>query len=84
MFDIGGKILQRIICDKMENAIAASGKLTEQYDFRKSHSTVDFVITTARKARGIRRTRKDCAIVILDVKNASARWDKILATLELV
>ncbi|CAB0036374.1 unnamed protein product [Trichogramma brassicae] len=67
------------------------GSLSErQYGFRKGRSTIDAiedVISTARNAvtgrRWFRGTKKYCAVVTLDVRNAfnSARWDNILAAL---
>ncbi|CAB0039106.1 unnamed protein product [Trichogramma brassicae] len=67
------------------------GGLSErQYGFRKGRSTKDAiedVISTAREAiagkRWYRGTKKYCAVVTLDVRNAfnSARWDNILAAL---
>ncbi|CAB0037470.1 unnamed protein product [Trichogramma brassicae] len=64
--------------------------LKRQYGFRKGRSTIDAiddVISTAREAiagkRWYRGTKKYCAVVTLDVRNAfnSARWDNILAAL---
>ncbi|CAB0041826.1 unnamed protein product [Trichogramma brassicae] len=61
-----------------------------QYGFRKGRSTIDAiedVISTARNAvagrRWFRGTKKYCAVVTLDVRNAfdSARWENNLAAL---
>uniref|UniRef100_A0ABD2WYD8 Reverse transcriptase domain-containing protein n=1 Tax=Trichogramma kaykai TaxID=54128 RepID=A0ABD2WYD8_9HYME len=67
------------------------GGLSErQYGFRRERSTIDAiedVISTDREAiagkRWYRGTKKYCAVVTLDVRNAfnSARWDNILAAL---
>ncbi|CAB0039254.1 unnamed protein product [Trichogramma brassicae] len=68
------------------------GGLSErQYGFRKGRSTIDaiedVVSAAAREAiagkRWYRGTKKYCAVVTLDVRNAfnSARWDNILAAL---
>ncbi|CAB0033724.1 unnamed protein product, partial [Trichogramma brassicae] len=91
MLDTAGKILERIICDRLE-AITESpeGLSDHQYGFRKGRSTINAienVIATAREAIAGRRwnrgTKKYCAVVTLDVKNAfnSARWNSIHAAL---
>uniref|UniRef100_A0ABD2WW39 Reverse transcriptase domain-containing protein n=1 Tax=Trichogramma kaykai TaxID=54128 RepID=A0ABD2WW39_9HYME len=91
MLDTAGKILERIICDRLEAFTERPGGLSErQYGFRKGRSTIDAiedVISTAREAiagkRWYHSTKKYCAVVTLDVRNAfnSARWDNILAAL---
>ncbi|CAB0039758.1 unnamed protein product [Trichogramma brassicae] len=91
MLDTMGKILEKIICDRLEAFTERPGGLSErQYGFRKGRSTIDAiedVISTARNAvagrRWFRGTKKYCAVVTLDVRNAfdSARWDNILAAL---
>ncbi|CAB0035752.1 unnamed protein product [Trichogramma brassicae] len=91
MLDTAGKILERIICDRLEAFTERPRGLSEQqYGFRKGRSTIDAiedVISTAREAiagtRWYRGTKKYCAVVTLDVRNAfnSARWDNILAAL---
>ncbi|CAB0037663.1 unnamed protein product [Trichogramma brassicae] len=91
MLDTAGKILERIICDRLEAFTEGPGGLSErQYGFRKGRSTIDAIediISTAREAiagkRWYRGTKKYCAVVTLDVRNAfnSARWDNILAAL---
>ncbi|CAB0029769.1 unnamed protein product [Trichogramma brassicae] len=91
MLDTAGKILERIICDRLE-AITESpeGLSDHQYGFRKGRSTInaiESVIAAAREAiagkRWNRGTKKYCAVVTLDVKNAfnSARWNSIYAAL---
>uniref|UniRef100_A0ABD2W9M9 Reverse transcriptase domain-containing protein n=1 Tax=Trichogramma kaykai TaxID=54128 RepID=A0ABD2W9M9_9HYME len=91
MLDTAGKILERIICGRLEASTERPGGLSErQYGFRKGRSTIDAiedVISTARRAiagkRWYRGTKKYCAVVTLDVRNAfnSARWDNIIAAL---
>ncbi|CAB0040007.1 unnamed protein product [Trichogramma brassicae] len=91
MLDTAGKILERIQCDRQEAFTERPGGLSErQYGFRKGRSTIDAiedVISTARNAvagrRWFRGTKKYCAVVTLDVRNAfiSARWDNILTAL---
>uniref|UniRef100_A0ABD2VVA5 Reverse transcriptase domain-containing protein n=1 Tax=Trichogramma kaykai TaxID=54128 RepID=A0ABD2VVA5_9HYME len=91
MLDTAGKILERIICDRLE-AITESpeGLSDHQYGFPKGRSTIDAierVIATAREAiagkRWNRVTKKYCAVVTLDLKNAfnSVRWNSIHAAL---
>ncbi|CAB0041101.1 unnamed protein product [Trichogramma brassicae] len=91
MLDTEGKILERIICDRLE-AITESpeGLSDHQYGFRKGRSTInaiESVIAAAREAiagkRWNRGTKKYCAVVTLDVKNVFnlARWNSIHATL---
>ena len=61
--------------------------LKDIYGFRRGKSTIDAMLDVKRTAkqwmRGPRRTRKMCAFVLLDVRNAfnSARWDCILNAL---
>ncbi|CAB0032739.1 unnamed protein product [Trichogramma brassicae] len=91
MLATAGKILERIICDRLEAFTERPGGLLErQYGFRKGRSTIDAikdVIFTARNAvagrRWFRGTKMYCAMVTLDVRNAfnSARWDNIHAAL---
>ncbi|CAB0034340.1 unnamed protein product [Trichogramma brassicae] len=91
MLDTAGKILERLICDRLEAITESPGGLSDhQYGFRKGRSTINAienVITTAREAiagkRWNRGTKKYCAVVTLDAKNAfnSARWNNIHAAL---
>uniref|UniRef100_A0ABD2WTS5 Reverse transcriptase domain-containing protein n=1 Tax=Trichogramma kaykai TaxID=54128 RepID=A0ABD2WTS5_9HYME len=87
MLETAGKILERIICGRLEASTERPGG---QYGFRRGRSTIDAiedVISTAREAiagkRWRRGTKKYCAVVTLDVRNAfnSARWDNILTAL---
>ncbi|CAB0031184.1 unnamed protein product [Trichogramma brassicae] len=89
MLDTAGKILERIICRRLEGYTEAPDGLSDhQHGFRRGRSTVDAiesVTTAAREAvGGARGSRKYCAVVTLDVRNAfnSARWNNILAALE--
>ncbi|CAB0041824.1 unnamed protein product [Trichogramma brassicae] len=91
MLDTAGKILERPICDRLEAITESPGGLSDyQYGFRKRRSTINAienVIATAQEAiagkRWNRGTKKYCAVVTLDVKNAfnSARWNNIHAAL---
>ncbi|CAB0034714.1 unnamed protein product [Trichogramma brassicae] len=91
MLDTAGKILERIICDRLEATTKSPGGLSDhQYGFRKGRSTINAienVIATVREAiagkRWNRGTKKYYAVVTLDVKNAfnSAQWNNINAAL---
>ncbi|XP_046666641.1 uncharacterized protein LOC124358384 [Homalodisca vitripennis] len=91
MLDTMGKILERIIADRLETWTEDPAGLTKaQFGFRKGRSTVDaiqMVINMAREAISGKRwkhgSKKYCAIVTLDVRNAfnSARWNNILSAL---
>ncbi|CAB0036598.1 unnamed protein product, partial [Trichogramma brassicae] len=91
MLDTAGKILERIIRDRLEVFTERPGGLSDlQYGFRRERSTInaiESVIATARRAvagkRWHRGTKQYCAVVTLDVKNAfnSARWNNILSAL---
>uniref|UniRef100_A0ABD2W1H1 Reverse transcriptase domain-containing protein n=1 Tax=Trichogramma kaykai TaxID=54128 RepID=A0ABD2W1H1_9HYME len=81
MLDTAGKILERIICRRLEVYTEAPAGLSDrQHGFRRGRSTIDAiesVTTAAREAvRGAIGSRKYCAVVTLDVRNAfnSARW----------
>ncbi|CAB0036117.1 unnamed protein product [Trichogramma brassicae] len=92
MLDTAGKILEKIIRDRLEVITESPEGLSDhQYGFRKGRSTtnaIENVIAVARQAvegkRWHRGTKKYCAVVItLDVKNAfnSAQWNNILTAL---
>ncbi|XP_037941097.1 uncharacterized protein LOC119674048 [Teleopsis dalmanni] len=90
MIDTTGKLLEKIISRRLEEALNGSGLSDRQFGFRKAYSTIDAVeavIAIAKDAiKGIRWLEGDkeyCAIITLDVKNAfnSAAWDTILAAL---
>jgi len=91
LLDTAGKILERIICDRLQEAIVRAGNLAEhQYGFRKARSTLDaikYVVDTAQEAisgsRWLRGSKKYCAVVTLDVKNAfnTANWTCIFNAL---
>ncbi|CAB0028817.1 unnamed protein product [Trichogramma brassicae] len=91
MLDTAGKIQERLICDRLEAITESPGGLSDhQNGFQKGRSTINAienVIATAREAiagkKWNRGTKKYCAVVTLDVKNAfnSARWNNIHAAL---
>lgn len=91
MLDTDGKIMERLICNRLEEAIDVAGGLAKhQYGFRKGCSTIDAireVVDTAAAAiagsRWKRGAKKYCAIVTLDIKNAfnTAKWSCILNAL---
>lgn len=91
MLDTAGKTLERIICNRLEEAVDKGGGLAlHQYGFRRAHSAIDaikIVVDAARFAiegkRWKRGAKKYCAVVTLDVKNAfnSAKWSCIHSAL---
>lgn len=90
MLDTAGKILERIIHNRIEVAVGHSLE-DNQYGFRKGRSTInaiEHVVGTAKKAisgaRWKRGSKKYCLLAALDVKNAfnSARWDVICQALD--
>ncbi|CAB0042922.1 unnamed protein product [Trichogramma brassicae] len=92
MLDTVGKLLERIIANRLEAFTEGPAGLTDsQFGFRKGRSTIDAiqkVLSIAKAAisgkRYHRGTKKYCVIVTLDVKNAfnSARLNHILSALE--
>uniref|UniRef100_A0ABD2WZ97 Reverse transcriptase domain-containing protein n=1 Tax=Trichogramma kaykai TaxID=54128 RepID=A0ABD2WZ97_9HYME len=89
MLDTAGKILETIICRRLEVYTEAPASMSDrQHGFRRGRSTIDAiesVTTVAREAvRGAIGSRKYCAVFTLDVRNAfnSARWNNILTALE--
>ena len=87
LLDTIGKILERIVSDRLTEAVKKVGDLSDlQFGFRKTRSTVEainLVTSIAKKAvKGSRSkdSKKYCVVVTLDVKNAfnSAKWDHIL------
>lgn len=91
LLDTMGKILERIIYNRLLPVIEEKGALSErQYGFRKSRSTIDAVKTVVDIAlqaisgeRWKGGSKEYCAVVTLDVKNAfnSANWDHIYRAL---
>jgi len=87
-----GKVLEQLICTRLERAINDSGGLSpSQYGFRRGMSTVDDigeVVRFAMKAAGETRwkggKKEYCLLVPLDIKNAfnSVRRDCILSSLQ--
>uniref|UniRef100_A0ABD2W7C9 Reverse transcriptase domain-containing protein n=1 Tax=Trichogramma kaykai TaxID=54128 RepID=A0ABD2W7C9_9HYME len=92
MLDAMGKMLERIICDRLQAFTESPAGLSDrQFGFRRGRSTIDAietVVSTAREAlkgkRWLGGTKEYCAVVTLDVKNAfnTARWNNILTALE--
>lgn len=91
MLDTAGKVFERIICNRLETYTEGNEGLSDsQYGFRKGKSTIDAigeVVNLARKAisgkRWRRGSKKYCAVITLDVKNAfnSARRTNIMQAL---
>jgi hypothetical protein len=88
MLDGASKLLERIVVDRMEDALEIRGGLSEsQYGFRKGRSTMDAIEKVQeichRANSGPLRRREHCLMVTLDVRNAfnSLPWGKIRAAL---
>lgn len=90
MLDTAGKILERIISNRIDASVGH--RLAEnQYGFRRGMSTIEAigrVVAMAKDtisgARWTRGAKKYCLLAALDVKNAfnSARWDSICKALD--
>lgn len=91
MIDTFGKLLEKIICKRLQESIEVVEGLSEsQYGFRKGRSTIDairVVIDIAKNAiegKSWKRGSKEyCVIITLDVKNAfnTANWDRTVSAL---
>lgn len=88
LIDTFGKLLECIICKRLQESVDIANGLSEyQFGFRKSKSTIDAIkllVETARKAINKRSCSNDyCVVVTLDVKNAfnSANWEKTIQAL---
>ncbi len=93
MIDTIGKILERLICERLEAHLeeVEDGLSSNQYGFRRKRSTIDAIkklTGIADKAiegtRWMHGTKEYCAIITFDVKNAfnSAYWPHIIRALE--
>ena len=89
MLDTAGKVLERLVKGRLNDAIQTAGGLSPwQCGFRPGRSTVDaiseFVAAVHRAEAYSRSKRWVVLLVTLDVKNAfnSARWVDILEALE--
>ncbi|GBP06855.1 Putative 115 kDa protein in type-1 retrotransposable element R1DM [Eumeta japonica] len=90
MLDTAGKILERIIHQRIE-AVVDPLLIDNQYGFRRGRSTLDainLVVGTAKEAIAGTRwkggTKKYCLVAALDIKNVfnSADWDCIMQAFE--
>lgn len=88
LLDVVGKMLERVVFDRILTAVEAGGDLSPlQYGFRRGRSTLDAIRVVVERARtaisGPWRLRKYCLVVALDVRNAfnSASWEAIWSAL---
>lgn len=88
LIDTFGKLLEGIICKRLQESVDMANGLSEyQFGFRKNKSTMDALKLLVEVARGAIHKRKSsndyCVVVTLDVKNAfnSANWEKIIQAL---
>lgn len=75
LLDNMGKLLERLIADRLTQHLEKQGGLSNrQYGFRKKRSIVDAiaeVVSYAGSVLGSRQKEKDfCAIITLDIRNA--------------
>ena len=89
MLDMAGKLFERVRGSKLDAAILEAGGLSDnQLRFRKGRSTIDaidrLIAIAADAISGSRCTKRMCAVICLDIRNAfhSARWDHIMESLE--
>lgn len=89
MLDTAGKLYEKLLKQRMLDAIAMAGGLSpRQYGFTAGKSTIDAineVVTVANSVQaGNHWSREMCLAVTLDVKNAfnSVRWKDILTALK--
>lgn len=92
MIDTFGKLLESIICNRLDICIETAAGLSDtQYGFRKRRSTIDaikVVVDTAKEAIAgeswTHGSKEYCVVVTLDVKNAfnTANWERIVDTLD--
>ena len=87
MLDIAGKLFERIISVRLEAAIQQAACLitNSALGSRSAIDAIDRVVSVADKAvSGSRCTKRMCALIGLDVRNAfdTARWDKIMLAFE--
>lgn len=91
LLDTAGKVFERILYSRLEEAIQLRGGLSnQQFGFRKTRSTADaiaLVTGTAQKAiegkRWRRGAKQYCLVATLDIRNAfnTANWGKIMQAL---
>lgn len=89
MLDDAGKLFERLLKSRMNEAVEAAGGLSErQFGFRKGRSTIDAVKMLTSKVEmaeaGNHYSRKMIMFVTLDVKNAfnSARWEDLIEAMK--
>ena len=79
MIDTMGKILKRLICNRLEQHLerGAEGLSDNQYGFRRGRSTTDAIkkLTTIagnanERTRWMHCSKEHCGVIILDVRNA--------------
>lgn len=88
LLDVEGKLYEQLLLERLYRELQLTGDLSDlQYGFRKGRQTVDAinkVISIAREAEAHpHSSRKLCAVITIDVKNAfnSASWQLILEEL---
>ena len=89
MLSTVGKLLERLLCERIRAEVEARGGLSDrQYGFREHKSTTDAVTKvvelTREATKGSYQSKKLGIMISFDVRNAfnSAPWDKIIKALE--
>lgn len=90
MLDTAGKLLERLIKPRLEEAINSAGGLSKrQYGFRPGKSTMgalkDVINAVEAAQQGNHSTRQITLLATLDVKNAfnSLKWTDVIQALEI-
>lgn len=91
MIDTFGKLLEKIICNRLQESVERVRGLSEsQYGFRKGRSTIDAIRVVTELAKNAiegkswkKGSKEYCVVVTLDVKNAfnTANWERIVGAL---
>ena len=89
MLDSAGKLLEKLIKPRLQEAIKAAGDLSDrQHGFRRGRSCIDAIRQVVSRAlladQTNHKSRNINVLVTLDVKNAfnSARWPEIISALK--
>lgn len=71
MLDSLGKMLEKLIANRLSQQIETQGGLSDrQYGFRRGRSTIDAIATVVANAKRSQEQKGFCAVITIDVKNA--------------
>lgn len=85
LLDDVGKVLERLLAERLEDHIARTGGLSEkQFGFRKGKSTIGALLALTRMAKSAAQKRELCAAISLDISNAfnTLPWRRVMDALE--